>query len=189
MAGDLMTWQNGSSIRGVASAANQVRQYHPAFLILDEAAFLPEAEQSYNAADPVASQIIAASSAAPSWFGNVCTRILEGWEIGEAYPACLRREKLPVQIPAPRALSSRMRRARLTDNSGFAPRENPPEVTDDEMEAMLSEAERREPGGKTRPSQDTDSMAVGGPGYKKPSRSCHIDGTIDPLSNSSHRIK
>ena len=78
MAGDLMTWENGSSIRAVASGANQVRQYHPAIVVLDEAAFLPEAAASYDTAEAVASQIVVVSSAGPSWFGIVCQGILDG---------------------------------------------------------------------------------------------------------------
>jgi hypothetical protein len=79
MPGDLLTWQNGSSIRGVPAGADQIRQYHPARFILDEAAFLPEAEQSYNAAEPVASQITAVSSAAPGWFADKCQSIMDNW--------------------------------------------------------------------------------------------------------------
>lgn len=76
MAGDFLTWTNGSSIRAVASEADQVRQYHPALVIIDEAAFCPEAEASYNTAEPVASQITVLSSAGPGWFGDVCASIL-----------------------------------------------------------------------------------------------------------------
>jgi hypothetical protein len=77
MPADLLSWKNGSSIRGVPSGTNQTRQYHPALFVLDEAAFLTEAEASYNTAEPVATQIIVISSAGPSWFGDVCMRILE----------------------------------------------------------------------------------------------------------------
>jgi hypothetical protein len=77
MPGNLLTWENGSSIRGVPAGAAQVRQYHPARFILDEAAFLPEAAASYDTAEAVASQIIVVSSAGPSWFGVLCTQILE----------------------------------------------------------------------------------------------------------------
>jgi hypothetical protein len=78
MPGSLLSWKNGSSIRGVASGGAQVRQYHPARLILDEAAFLPEAQASWNAGEPVCSQMIAVSSAAPSWFGDTVMRIMDG---------------------------------------------------------------------------------------------------------------
>jgi hypothetical protein len=77
MAGDFLTWKNGSSIQGVPGGADQVRQYHPALLIMDEAAFMTEAAASYNTAEPVASQIIVVSSAGPGWFADVCQTILE----------------------------------------------------------------------------------------------------------------
>ena len=78
MPADLLTWKNGSSIRGVPSGSDQVRQYHPALVILDEAAFLTEASASYDTAESVSSQIIVVSSAGPGWFGTVCQSILDG---------------------------------------------------------------------------------------------------------------
>jgi hypothetical protein len=78
MPGNLLTWANGSSIRGVPAGADQIRQYHPARFVMDEAAFLPEAAASYDTAEAVASQIIVVSSAGPSWFGMVCQSILDG---------------------------------------------------------------------------------------------------------------
>ena len=38
---------------------------------MDEAAFLPEAQQCYDTVQPVAKQIIAVSSAEPGWFGDM----------------------------------------------------------------------------------------------------------------------
>jgi hypothetical protein len=78
MPGDLLSWRNGSSIRGVPSGADQVRQYHPALFVMDEAAFLTEAEFFYNTAEPVTAQIVVVSSAGPGWFGTVCESILDG---------------------------------------------------------------------------------------------------------------
>ena len=77
MPGNLLTWQNGSSIRGVPSGADQIRQYHPARFIMDEAAFLTEAAASYDASEAVASQIIVVSSAAPGWFADTIVSIME----------------------------------------------------------------------------------------------------------------
>jgi hypothetical protein len=77
MPGSLLSWTNGSSIRGVPSGANQVRQYHPARLIMDEAAFLPEAAASYDAAEAVTIQVIVVSSAASSWFGDRVQRAFD----------------------------------------------------------------------------------------------------------------
>ncbi len=78
MPGNLLSWENGSSIRGVPSGADQVRSYHPALFVMDEAAFLSEASASYDTADPVSTQIIVVSSAAPGWFGIVSQSILDG---------------------------------------------------------------------------------------------------------------
>jgi hypothetical protein len=74
---DLLSWENGSSIQAVPSGADQVRQYHPALFIMDEAAFLSEAAASYDTAEPVCSQIIAVSSAAPGWFAETVLDTLE----------------------------------------------------------------------------------------------------------------
>jgi hypothetical protein len=68
-----MEWRDGGRIFGIPKGVNQVRLYHPTIYIMDEAAFLPEAEQCYNAAQPVAGQIIAISSAGPGWFGDQCS--------------------------------------------------------------------------------------------------------------------
>jgi len=77
MPGDLLSWVNGSSIRAVASGADQVRQYHPALFVMDEAAFLSEAAASYDAADPVTTQIIVVSSAASGWFADTVMQVEE----------------------------------------------------------------------------------------------------------------
>lgn len=78
MPGTMITWKNGSTLQGVPRGADQIRQYHPTLVIFDEAAHLDEFQESYGAAIPVASQIIAVSSAAPSWFGDVVTEALGG---------------------------------------------------------------------------------------------------------------
>jgi len=67
-------WASGGRILAIPSGVNKIRLYHPTRYVMDEAAFLPEAEQCYNAANPVAQQIIAISSAGPGWFGDQCTR-------------------------------------------------------------------------------------------------------------------
>lgn len=69
-----ISWKNGSEIIGVPSGADQVRQYHPTIYCCDEAAHVDDFQGSYDTAVPVAQQIIAVSSAAPSWFGDQCQR-------------------------------------------------------------------------------------------------------------------
>lgn len=59
---------NGSHILAVPQGENQVRLFHPYGYMQDESAFLPEAEQSFNAVRPVCKQIIAVSSDEIGWF-------------------------------------------------------------------------------------------------------------------------
>ena len=67
-------WTAGGRVVGIPKGVHQVRSWHPTIYIMDEAAFLEEAEACYNTAHPVSKQIIAVSSAAPGWFGNECSR-------------------------------------------------------------------------------------------------------------------
>lgn len=66
-------WEDGGRVMSIPKGVNKIRLYHPTRYVMDEAAFLPEAEQCYNAAQPVARQIIAISSAGPGWFGDQCS--------------------------------------------------------------------------------------------------------------------
>lgn len=66
-------WIDGGKVFGIPKGENKIRMFHPTIYIMDEAAFLPEAEACYNAAHPVAGQIIAISSAGPGWFGDECS--------------------------------------------------------------------------------------------------------------------
>lgn len=67
-------WATGGRVLAIPAGVNKIRLYHPTRYVMDEAAFLPEAEQCYNAAHPVAQQIVAISSAGPGWFGDECSR-------------------------------------------------------------------------------------------------------------------
>jgi len=64
---------NGSRIFGIPGGADQIRSYHPWGLFMDEAAFMPEAGDSYNNAVPVCKKIVVLSSAGPGWFADVVT--------------------------------------------------------------------------------------------------------------------
>ena len=46
--------KNGSGVLGMPKGKNQIRIHHPYGYLVDEAAFLPEAEQCFNAVRPVA---------------------------------------------------------------------------------------------------------------------------------------
>lgn len=67
-------WQDGGRVFGIPKGEHKIRLYHPTIYVMDEAAFLPEAQQCYDTAHPVAGQIIAISSAGPGWFGTECSR-------------------------------------------------------------------------------------------------------------------
>lgn len=68
-----LEWKAGGRVFGIPKGEHKIRMFHPTIYVMDEAAFLPEAEQCYNAASPVAKQIIAISSAGPGWFGDQCS--------------------------------------------------------------------------------------------------------------------
>lgn len=71
-----MEWGNKGRILAVPQGQHQIRTYHPTIYIMDEAAFLPEAEQCYGATLASSShvQIIAISSAGPGWFADQCSQ-------------------------------------------------------------------------------------------------------------------
>lgn len=70
-----LNWENGGRVLAVPGGEHQIRTYHPTIFIMDEAAFLPEAEQCYNSAKASSPhvQMIAVSSAGPGWFADQCT--------------------------------------------------------------------------------------------------------------------
>jgi hypothetical protein len=69
-----LEWKDGGEFFGIPCGETKIRIHHPTIYIMDEAAFLPGAQQLYDAAHPVAGQIIAISSAGPGWFGNQCAQ-------------------------------------------------------------------------------------------------------------------
>lgn len=62
----------GGRLFGIPKGVHKIRMFHPTIVIFDEAAFLPEFQQSYDTAHPVAGQIIAISSAGPGAFADLC---------------------------------------------------------------------------------------------------------------------
>ncbi|HEY6252173.1 MAG TPA: transposase [Candidatus Angelobacter sp.] len=70
MADGELHFKNGSRILGIPGGADQIRSYHPWGLFMDEAAFMPEAADSYNNAVSVCKKIIVLSSAGPGWFAD-----------------------------------------------------------------------------------------------------------------------
>src|ERR1700737_2599195 len=57
-----LEFANGSRIIGIPEGADQIRSYHPRRLLMDEAAFQPEAGEAYDAAVPVCQKIVVSSA-------------------------------------------------------------------------------------------------------------------------------
>jgi phage FluMu gp28-like protein len=68
-----LEFANGSRLVGIPEGADQIRSYHPWGLLMDEAAFQPEAGEAYDAAVPVCEKIVVVSSAGPGWFADFVT--------------------------------------------------------------------------------------------------------------------
>jgi hypothetical protein len=67
-----LKWAKGGRLLGIPKGADQIRVHHPHIYFQDESAFLPEAQQAFDAVRPVAKQIICVSSAEMGWFWNEC---------------------------------------------------------------------------------------------------------------------
>ena len=65
-----LVFANGSRIIGIPGGGHQIRSYHPWGLLMDEAAFMPEAGESYDHAVSVCQKIVLLSSAGPGWFAD-----------------------------------------------------------------------------------------------------------------------
>jgi hypothetical protein len=68
----ILEFAHGSRIIGIPGGGDQIRSYHPWGLFQDEAAFMPEAGESYDHAVPVCQKIVVVSSAGPGWFSEQC---------------------------------------------------------------------------------------------------------------------
>src|SRR5437016_2762958 len=69
-AAGILEFAHGSRIIGIPGGGDQMRSYHPWGLFQDEAAFMPEAGESYDHAVPVCQKIVVVSSAGPGWFAD-----------------------------------------------------------------------------------------------------------------------
>jgi len=66
----VLEFAHGGRIIGIPGGGDQIRSYHPWGLFQDEAAFMPEAGESYDHAVPVCQKIVVVSSAGPGWFAD-----------------------------------------------------------------------------------------------------------------------
>lgn len=62
---------HGNRIVGIPHGADKIRSYHPTALFIDEAAFVPDAGQSYDEAVAACQKIAVLSSANTGWFEGV----------------------------------------------------------------------------------------------------------------------
>jgi len=67
-----LEFANDSRIVGIPHGASKIRSYHPWCLFIDEAAFVPDAGESYDEAISACQKIIVVSSANTGWFEGVC---------------------------------------------------------------------------------------------------------------------
>jgi hypothetical protein len=66
-----LNFGHGNRIVGIPHGADKIRSYHPTALFIDEAAFVPDAGQSYDEAVAACQKIAVLSSANTGWFESV----------------------------------------------------------------------------------------------------------------------
>jgi hypothetical protein len=66
-----LNFRHGNRIVGIPHGADKIRSYHPTALLIDEAAFVPDAGQSYDEAIAACQKIAVLSSANTGWFESV----------------------------------------------------------------------------------------------------------------------
>jgi hypothetical protein len=67
-----IVWEHGGAVDAIAGGADAIRSFHPSLYIMDEAAHIPEGEESLNAVIPSQARIISISTASAGWFGDAC---------------------------------------------------------------------------------------------------------------------
>jgi len=66
-----LNFRDGNRIVGIPHGADKIRSYHPTALLIDEAAFIPDAGQSFDEAIAACQKIAVLSSANTGWFESV----------------------------------------------------------------------------------------------------------------------
>lgn len=67
-----LQWAEGGRFLGVPKGADQIRIHHPHGYFQDESAFLPEAQEAFDAVRPVCKQIVCVSTDEVGWFHSEC---------------------------------------------------------------------------------------------------------------------
>jgi hypothetical protein len=65
-------WKGGGAVDAIPGGADASRSFHPSLFIQDEAAHIPEGEESMNTVIPSGARIISISTARPGWFADAC---------------------------------------------------------------------------------------------------------------------
>jgi hypothetical protein len=68
-----IVFEHCGAVDAVPGGADAIRSFHPSLFIQDEAAHIPEGEESLNAVIPSQARIISISTAAPGWFELACS--------------------------------------------------------------------------------------------------------------------
>jgi hypothetical protein len=68
-----IVWEDGGAVEAIAGGADAIRSFHPSLFIQDEAAHIPEGEESLNAVMPSMARVISISTAKAGWFENICS--------------------------------------------------------------------------------------------------------------------
>jgi hypothetical protein len=66
-----LNFRDGNRIVGIPHGADKIRSYHPTALLIDEAAFIPDAGHSFDEAIAACQKIAVLSSANTGWFESV----------------------------------------------------------------------------------------------------------------------
>ena len=66
-----LNFRDRNRIAGIPHGADKIRSYHPTALFIDEAAFVPDAQQSYEESIAACQKIAVLSSANTGWFESV----------------------------------------------------------------------------------------------------------------------
>jgi len=66
-----LNFRDGNRIVGIPHGADKIRSYHPTGLLIDEAAFIPDAGQSFDESIAACQKIAVLSSANTGWFESV----------------------------------------------------------------------------------------------------------------------
>jgi hypothetical protein len=98
-----IVWEHGGAVDAVPGGADAIRSFHPSTFIQDEAAHIPEGEESLNAVIPSQARIISISTAKAGWFADQCESPAELAETPVSKMVKEKLEKAPYPYPIDRS--------------------------------------------------------------------------------------